>query len=125
VELERLAPPRPGRLGGACGWNWDSPKQVKETLRLLGCPVRRTDDETLTCLGHPFAQAVRRRRAAKHYVSHYGRQALRWAANDERIYAAWNPLGNEAGRSSCKEPNLQGGYKDGALRRLKILIHND
>jgi DNA polymerase-1 len=120
AELERLAPQRPGCLEGANDWNWDSPKQVKEALELLGFSTERTDDEGLAALDHPFAQSVRKRRADKHYVSHYGHKALRWVARDGRVYASWNPLGNEAGRSSCKEPNLQWINKDGALRRCFV-----
>jgi DNA polymerase I-like protein with 3'-5' exonuclease and polymerase domains len=131
AELERLAPQRRGGHDEAKGWNWDSPKQVKAALELLGFNTKRTDDEALAALDHPFAQAVRKRRAAKHYVGHYGHKALRWIASDGRIYASWNPLGNEAGRSSCKEPNLQGINKDGALRRCfvapsgRVLIKSD
>jgi DNA polymerase-1 len=90
---------------------------VKEALALLGYHPKAAKDEDLAKVDHPFAEAMRRFRSAAHHVSNYGVKALRWIAADERIYAGWNPLGNDAGRSSCTKPNLQGIGKDPSLRR--------
>jgi DNA polymerase-1 len=120
ARLHELAPQRPGCLDGVSDWNWNSPAQVKEALALIGHKVETTTDDALAAVDHPLAGAVRDYRAAKHHVSHYGIAALRWVAVNGRVYASWNPLGNDAGRSSCKEPNLQGIHRGGGLRRCFV-----
>ncbi|MFL5341983.1 MAG: hypothetical protein ACJ8F7_17695, partial [Gemmataceae bacterium] len=55
LRLEAVAPNRPGHLAAfGCAWNFDSPEQVLEALRLLGFEVEATDDDTLASVGHPF-----------------------------------------------------------------------
>jgi DNA polymerase-1 len=112
-----LAPHRESDLEGGCSWNWNKNDHVKEALAQLGYHPKATEDEDLARIDHPFAQAVRAYRSAAHPVRNYGRKQMRWIAEDERFYAGWNPLGNDAGRSSCTKPNLQGVGKDASLRR--------
>src|SRR5262249_13758401 len=45
---------------------------------------------------------------------------LRFVHSDGRVYAGWNQTGNEAGRSSCKQPNLQGIPRRQEYRRAFI-----
>jgi DNA polymerase-1 len=116
-ESLALAPKRAAELEGITSWNWNKPADVLEAVKMLGLEPKSTQDEDLAALDHPFAEAVRRFRSAAFHVSHYGEEALRWVASDDRIYAAWSPLGNDAGRSSCKKPNLQGIGHDPCLRR--------
>src|SRR5205823_9006250 len=52
--------------------------------------------------------------------SHFGKCFLRWVRADGRVYAGWNQTGNEAGRSSCKEPNLQGIPRREEYRRAFV-----
>jgi DNA polymerase-1 len=120
AEVEQLAPPRQDCLPGVDNWNFRSKEHVQEALALLRFTVKDTKGETLAAIDHPFAQAVRHFRQLDHYVSRYGKEALDQLAPDGRIYASWNQLGNEAGRTSCKEPNLQGINKDGELRRCFV-----
>ena len=53
--LQEMAPPHPDGKH----WNWNSPKQVKQALSLLGLTVGNTRDETLARLDHPFARLLR------------------------------------------------------------------
>src|SRR5262249_41494568 len=110
-QLDAVAPPRP-----ATPWNWNSPAQVKEALQLLGHDVEDTSADTLAAVDHPFAKTKCDLASVRHRVSHFGEEALRWVADDGRIHASWSPLGNDAGRSACKNPNLQGVTKDETLR---------
>jgi DNA polymerase I-like protein with 3'-5' exonuclease and polymerase domains len=107
-ELHQLAPPKPGDLPGvgAC-WNFNSGTQVQGLLRQLGFPVENTKDETLAGIDHALADLLRRYRYAKWLDGTYGEAFLRFIEPDGRIYGTWVQTGNEAGRSSCKEPNLQ------------------
>jgi DNA polymerase-1 len=70
--------------------------------------LKDTRDETLAGIEHPFADTLRQYRSAKWLDSHFGREFLRHVRPDGRIHAHWNQTGNEAGRSSCRDPNLQG-----------------
>jgi DNA polymerase-1 len=107
-ELRRLAPTKPGDLPGASCWNFNSQRQVKALLHLLGFKVSSTTDDTLATLEHPFVEVLRQYRHAKWIDATYGQTFLRFLDPDGRVYASWGQTGNEAGRSSCKTPNLQG-----------------
>jgi DNA polymerase-1 len=76
-------------------------------LAQLGFPVENTKDEVLAGIDHPLADLLRRYRYAKWLDGTYGETFLRFIEPDGRIYGNWVQTGNEAGRSSCKEPNLQ------------------
>jgi DNA polymerase I-like protein with 3'-5' exonuclease and polymerase domains len=107
-ELHRLAPARGGDLPGiGGGWNFDSQRQVKGLLAALNIDVKDTSDRTLAGIDHPFVELLRQYRSAKWLDGTFGRSFLRFLDPNGRIYAHWNQTGNEAGRSACKEPNLQ------------------
>jgi DNA polymerase-1 len=107
-ELHRQAPAREGELPGAgAGWNFDSAPQVKQLLHSLGHKVKDTKDETLASIDHPLVDLLRRYRYAKWLDGTYGEKFLRFIGPDGRVHATWKQTGNEAGRSSCEEPNLQ------------------
>jgi DNA polymerase-1 len=104
-ELEAMAPSAPGiELG--LHWNWDSPKQVLEVLRLSGVDVWRTDDETLARCDHPLAAVVRRYRSAKKVATTYGTV---WLARvlDGRLYPDWRQIGTATGRITASAPPVQ------------------
>ena len=131
-ELHRLAPEKPGELPGmGAGWNFDSAPQVEKVLNLLGFKVKNTKDETLAEIDHPFADRLRQYRYAKWLDGTYGEKFLRFLEPDGRIYGEWNQTGNEAGRSSCKNPNLQQIPRQAEYRRAfiappgKVLIKAD
>jgi DNA polymerase-1 len=117
ADLDALAPQDPGNLPGMSRWNWDSNPDVGRALGLLGFAVEDTTDETLAPIDHPFAQKLREYRYARWLDSTYGHDFLRHVAEDGRVYADWNQLGNVAGRSSCSGPNLQQIPRDGRYRR--------
>jgi DNA polymerase I-like protein with 3'-5' exonuclease and polymerase domains len=131
-ELHRLAPPRAGELPGvgAC-WNFNSGTQVLELLRQLGFPVEDTKDATLAGIDHPLVDLLRRYRYAKWLDGTYGESFLRFIEPDGRVYGTWVQTGNEAGRSSSKEPNLQQIPRQSAYRRAfaaksgKVLVKAD
>jgi DNA polymerase-1 len=116
-RLDAAAPEQTGTLAGMGAWNWNSPEQVKEALRLLGCPVEKTDEDTLAALDHPFAQLLRGYRSASKRGNGYGRSWLEKVAADGRVYASWRQIGSDAGRMSCSGPNLQQIPRDKAYRR--------
>jgi DNA polymerase-1 len=115
-RLDEAAPGRPGFLGGAEGWDWNSPQQAQEAFRLLGHDLASTDDQTLAALDHPFAELLRQYRAVKKRVGTYGEDWLRHLADNGRIFADWNQLGSVAGRTSCSAPNLQQVPRDPRYR---------
>jgi DNA polymerase I-like protein with 3'-5' exonuclease and polymerase domains len=120
-RLEALAPERPGHsaaLGGA--WNFDSPDQVLEVLRLLGFKVEATDDDTLAGVGHPFAEALRDYRSAKKLTTTYGTCWVGKALHDGRVYAGWQQVGADSGRMACTKPNLQNLPRDRRYRRCFV-----
>jgi DNA polymerase-1 len=131
-ELNHLAPLRPGDLPGlgAC-WNFNSGPQIQTLLNQLGFPVENTKDEMLAGIDHPLADLLRRYRYAKWLDGTYGESFLRFIEPDGKIYGNWVQTGNEAGRSSCKEPNLQQIPRQADYRRAfaaapgKVLIKAD
>jgi DNA polymerase-1 len=107
-ELHRIAPQKSGDLPGVgASWNFNSGPQIQALLAQLGFPVENTKDEVLAGIDHPLADLLRRYRYAKWLDGTYGETFLRFIEPDGRIYGNWVQTGNEAGRSSCKEPNLQ------------------
>ncbi len=117
VALDEVAPARDGDLTCAGGWEWDSPQQVLDALRLLGFDVADTNDDTLAGITHPLAALLREYRSAGKLVSTYGPG---WAGNGlyaGRIYASWQQLGADSGRMACSKPNLQNLPRDKRYRR--------
>jgi DNA polymerase-1 len=101
-QLHVQAPPRPNGKR----WNWMSPEHVKEALALAGIDLPDTQDSTLAGVDHPLAHLLRKHRHASHLVKSFGKS---WLGFDDggRIYASWNQLGADSGRTSCNHPNLQ------------------
>jgi DNA polymerase-1 len=131
-ELHQLAPPKPGDLPGVrASWNFNSGPQVQALLRQVGFPVENTKDATLAGIDHPLVNLLRRYRYAHWLDGTYGEAFLPFIESDGRIYANWVQTGNEAGRSSCKEPNLQQIPRQADYRRAfvapagKVLIKAD
>ena len=117
APLDEVAPARDGYLTCAGGWEWDSPQQVLDALRLLGFDVADTNDDTLAGITHPLAALLREYRSAGKLVSTYGPG---WAGNGlyaGRIYASWQQLGADSGRMACSKPNLQNLPRDKRYRR--------
>jgi DNA polymerase-1 len=102
---QRLHVQAPPRLNGK-QWNWKSPDQVKEAFALAGIDLPDTQDSTLAGVDHPLAHLLRKHRHASHLVKSFGKS---WLDFDDggRIYASWNQLGADSGRTSCNHPNLQ------------------
>jgi DNA polymerase-1 len=109
ATLERLhdaAPHDPSSLFGS-DWNWNSPAQVAEALKLAGCEAADTSDSTLAALDHPLAEALRDYRGASKLAQTYGRDWLKHVAPDGRVFPSWWQLGAWSGRMACSDPNLQ------------------
>jgi DNA polymerase-1 len=115
-RLDEMAPLRQGYLTGAGAWNWNSDDQVRQCFAALGIELESTGDEVLAGVNHPLAAALREHRSAAQLVKSFGRKWLDFA-DGGRIYAGWVPLGTDAGRSSCKRPNLQQVPREAAYRR--------
>jgi DNA polymerase-1 len=114
-RLDAAAPPRSGCFG-AGAWNWNSWQDVTEAFAVLGFQLDSTNDAALASVDHPLAAALREHRSAAQLVKTFGRNYLNFA-EEGRIYPRWVQLGTDAGRSSCKEPNLQQVPKDIRYRR--------
>jgi DNA polymerase I-like protein with 3'-5' exonuclease and polymerase domains len=107
AQLDELAPARGGHLVKEHAWNWSSPQQVGEVLRLIGIETNGTDDATLAAIDHPIAGLLRRHRSASKRVGTYGKKWLKHVHEDGRVYPNWKQLGAVTGRMSCGKPNMQ------------------
>ena len=47
------------------GWNWSSPKQVKEAFALAGVALERTDEQSLAAFGRNLLDPAKRAVAAE------------------------------------------------------------
>jgi DNA polymerase-1 len=115
-RLDAAAPPRNGCLSGDGAWNWRSPEQAQAAFAALGIELDSTDDDALAAIDHPLAALLREHRSASQLVKAFGRKWLDFP-HGGRIYAGWVPLGTDAGRSSCKKPNVQQVPRDPRYRR--------
>ncbi len=115
-RLDEISPSRDGCLSGAGAWNWRSPDEVAAAFAVLGFHLDSTDDAALAGVDHPLAALLREYRSTSQLVKTFGRSYLEFA-DGGRIYPRWVQLGTDAGRSSCKEPNLQQVPKDIRFRR--------
>jgi DNA polymerase-1 len=104
-ELHQAAPTKPGETPAT--WNWNSPRQVIQAMKLAGCELKDTTDETLASTDHPLARLLRRYRLAQKRVTTYGANWLSHVATDGRVYPSWRQLGAASGRMSCGDPNMQ------------------
>jgi len=104
-EMDRTAPPAL-TLDLGFGRNWDSPSEVKDALKLAGCSIENTNEETLSDLDHPLANLLRRYRENRKLVSTYGPAWLEHL-DGGRVYPDWRQMGASSGRMACSSPNLQ------------------
>lgn len=104
VELEQQI-----RLELGTSLNLNSPKQLLESLRNRGIPVRDTSDDSLAEVQHvhPVVKLIRDWRAFQKLTSSTGEKWLDHCRVDGRIYAGWRLIGATTGRMSCSNPNLQ------------------
>ncbi|TMC02960.1 MAG: hypothetical protein E6J41_28885, partial [Chloroflexi bacterium] len=89
---------------------WSSPAQVRRLLASRGLVVADTRDETLH--EHhdddPLIPLLLQHREAAKQSGSFGREFLRFVHPvTGRIHADFFQLGSEAGRASCRSPNLQ------------------
>jgi DNA polymerase I len=89
---------------------WSSPAQVRRLLASRGVVVPDTRDETLH--EHhdddPLIPLLLQHREAAKRSGAFGREFLRFVHSvTGRIHADFFQLGSEAGRASCRSPNLQ------------------
>jgi DNA polymerase I-like protein with 3'-5' exonuclease and polymerase domains len=115
-RMDAAAPRRDGELIAAGAWNWDSPKDVQAALQALGFNLDSSDDETLASIDAPLAVLLRQYRGVNRLVTAYG-ESWQKHERDGRIYAGWVQLGTDAGRTSCKQPNLQQVPRDKRYRQ--------
>jgi DNA polymerase I-like protein with 3'-5' exonuclease and polymerase domains len=87
AQLDDAAPQRPGFLGKEGAWDWNSPKQVKAAFEAADINLETTDDDALARLDHPMAALLREYRATQKWVTTYGIDWSKHAAEDGRIYA--------------------------------------
>ena len=97
--------------------NWNSRDQVLAVLSHLGFAVGSVAKDTLKMLktDHPLVTTYLERVPWVEGIKR-GTPWIEEFYRDGRIYANWQQLGSEAGRMSCKEPNLQNIPRSTAYR---------
>jgi len=109
-----------GLFEGSSSVNWGSSPQVAALLRGRGHTVTSTDEAALLELaeaGEPLATLLLRHRDAAKRASTYGADYLKWVnPRTARIHAGLLQLGSDAGRMSCRNPNLQQVPRDKQYR---------
>ncbi|HYW88645.1 MAG TPA: DNA polymerase, partial [Chloroflexota bacterium] len=88
--------------------NWRSPAQVLPILQERGLEVYSTGVDALmeAQSDDPIVDALLKYRSAGTCLGLL-QKTLACVADDGRIYASFNPIGAQTGRTSCSEPNLQ------------------
>jgi DNA polymerase-1 len=96
------------KTAGVAGVNWRSPKQVLPILQARGLELEGTGEDALMDAetDDPLVDALLRYRSAGANLGLL-RKAQGSIAADGRIYASFNPIGAQTGRTSCSDPNLQ------------------
>jgi DNA polymerase I len=95
-----------------------SPAKLLKFFRSLGCTVASTADDVLSNLDHPAARALREYRTYETTLKMFGGQWGRQTVGDlkrnvpapvrfGRVYPGWLQASTEAGRFSCRGPNVQ------------------
>jgi DNA polymerase-1 len=90
--------------------NWNSPKQVLRALASVGVSIVDTKEETLQAnkQKHPIVEKLLEYREMSKRAGTYGKDWLKHiSAYTGRIHPDWRQIGSEAGRMSCRDPNLQ------------------
>jgi DNA polymerase-1 len=95
-------------IAAVVGVNWRSPKQVLPILLERGLDIESTGEDALmdTASDDPIVDALLGYRSAGANLGLL-RKAQSSIAPDGRIYASFNPIGAQTGRTSCSDPNLQ------------------
>ena len=112
AEQEALIDDRLQELNGIAGVapsvNWRSPSQVLPILQERGLEVFSTGVDALmeAQSDDPIIDALLAYRSAGTCMGLL-RKTLSAVQDDGRIYASFNPIGAQTGRTSCSEPNLQ------------------
>ncbi|HXM56322.1 MAG TPA: DNA polymerase, partial [Candidatus Dormibacteraeota bacterium] len=113
-ELDALAPPDMPTLPlaglGDVSTRWGSPAQVRRLLADRGLMLPDTRDVTLHERhdDDPLIPVLLKHRDAAKRAGAFGREFLRFVHPlTARIHADFFQLGSEAGRASCRAPNLQ------------------
>jgi DNA polymerase-1 len=93
---------------GVTGVNWRSPIQVLPILQGRGLELESTGEGALMDAESedPLIDALLDYRSAGACLGLL-RKAQSRIADDGRIYASFNPIGAQTGRTSCSDPNLQ------------------
>lgn len=95
--------------------NLGSPKQVAEALISLGIKLPKTekgnwktDERTLSTIGHPVTMEMLEYRGLDKILSTYGEELLsKIHPFTNRLHPDFGQIGTETGRFSCKDPNMQ------------------
>lgn len=112
AEQEALVDDRLQELNGIAGVgvnvNWRSPSQVLPILQERGLELVSTGIDALmeAQSDDPIIDALLGYRSAGTCMGLL-RKTLSSVAPDGRIYASFNPIGAQTGRTSCADPNLQ------------------
>jgi len=110
LDLALTGEAQTGDLFGASSVKWSSPAQVAKILRGRGHTVENADEATLRRLAtsDALAELLLRYRDADKRASAFGAEYLKTVHPvTGRIHADYWQLGSEAGRMSCRSPNLQ------------------
>jgi DNA polymerase-1 len=108
ARLQKMVPPHPDGKE----WNFNSAKQVKQVLSMLGLPVEDARDETLARHNHELVHLLRAYRKKSGVATRQGKNWLRSEEGSERViegrvHPKWRQIGAVTGRMACAEPNLQ------------------
>jgi DNA polymerase-1 len=99
-------------------FNPDSPKQVKEALKLRGTHVINTQAGTLEKTNDPLAQSVLTYRKTAKLASTYGQKFVDdFLEADGCVHSHYWTVGASSGRFASADPNLQNIPSDKAFRR--------
>jgi DNA polymerase I-like protein with 3'-5' exonuclease and polymerase domains len=102
-------------LFGECAVNWGSPQQVLALLQARGHRIADTNATTLKLLGadDPLVPLLLDYREAETLVSSFGESWLtKVHPKTGRFHSDYFSVGSKAGRTSCREPNIQQAPRD-------------
>jgi DNA polymerase-1 len=89
---------------------------VIQAFGRLGITLPNADDEALAAIEHPLAGLLREFRSASKLATTYGKDWVKDAYHDGRLYPAWKQIGADSGRMACSAPNLQNLPRDPRYR---------
>jgi DNA polymerase-1 len=115
-RLDAEAPRPNGCLLAEGAVNWSSPQQVVQVFERLGIDLPNADDDSLAAVDHPLAALLRDYRSANKLATTYGKDCVKDAYHDGRLYPSWKQIGADSGRMACSAPNLQNLPRDPRYR---------